>query len=522
MDSPCCDEPVDIADGYFYWKGDVISDWRHPPLPKGLQALPLLGMGLRSKTSATFNLYEQRDHNFLYILNRDRFQGVTAVARSVTLLFGLGIGWLLFLIAKKRSAIFLVTALAFWAFEPNLLAFSGLVMADVPVTFFFLAAVYAFQRVMEKNREAWWENLKSGFLTSMAITSKFSAVVLIPYFGIMELSRWKKDGEAPPEKARRLLRRWLVGLGAAAVWIFLLYLPGTLKMPGHPWPFTFFWGGFTDMASFSGHPTYFLGELVRRNHLGYFPLAFLLKSPLPFLILLLAALVLVLSGKLKIPAWQWMPACLLFLGVMPFHNIGIREVLPVYPFFILVAASAAEWIWELLPRENTLKGPVAGLLILQALSVGLHFPAHISYFNEAVPEDRKIFFLGDSNLDVGQDAKRFALFAQKKGWTHIKLAYFGGTDPALYGMKWEPWHAKDLEGPQPGWVYAVNAEFIQLGPDFIANALAIEKSWISGAAPSGKVGDTWYFFEIPGTPVEDKSPELFSTPNFKFYERLKQ
>jgi hypothetical protein len=123
---------------------------------------------------------------------------------------------------------------------------------------------------------------------------------------------------------------------------------------------------------------------------------------------------------------------------------------------------------------------------------------------------------------VGQDAKRFALFARTKGWAHVKLAYFGATDPALYGIKWEPWHARDLEGPQPGWVYAINAEFIQLGPGFLPSALAIEKSWISSVTPSGKVGDTWYFFEMPGNPAEDRSPELASTLDYKYYEKLNQ
>jgi hypothetical protein len=202
-------------------------------------------------------------------------------------------------------------------------------------------------------------------------------------------------------------------------------------------------------------------------------------------------------------------------------NVGIREILPVYPFFILGAASGAERLWESANGAWTLKGMAAGLLVVQALSVGLSFPGQISYFNELVSRDKKIFWLGDSNLDIGQDAKRLAVAARRRGWARVKLAYFGTTDPSAYGMKWEPWSAQDLKGPQPGWVYAVNAEFVQLGPAFIPDARAINGSWITSAVPSGKVGDTWFFYEIAGAPAEDRSPRLNSVLNYRVSNRDK-
>ncbi len=52
-DAPTNDEPVDLGDGYYYWKGDVISDARlHPPFAKALQGLPLYGLKLESKMGA--------------------------------------------------------------------------------------------------------------------------------------------------------------------------------------------------------------------------------------------------------------------------------------------------------------------------------------------------------------------------------------------------------------------------------------------------------------------------------------
>jgi hypothetical protein len=519
-DSPFGDEVVDIGDGFYYWKGDVISDSHHPPLPKGLQTLPLWAMGLNSKAKTHFTSFERRDYNFLFVLNRDHFENIVAVGRGVTWLFGLGIGLLLFLIVRREPAGIFWPTMILWAFDPMLLAYSGIIMADVPVAFFFLVAVYSFQKMGEKFR--WMETVRTGLLAGMAITAKFSAAVLVPVFFLLEAWRhhfrpgkWLKDSG----------KRWALASLTTFLWISLVYLPGTLGIPEFHWPFYYFWQGFSSTASYSGHPTYFCGLLSPVNHLAYYPLAFLLKSPLPFLTFLAAAAILAITKRLEIPAWQWLSPCLLFAAVLPFLNLGLRQVLPVYPFFILVAARGAYWLWS---KSSTKmrwgsRITVGVLLFYQVVSVACSFPSQVSYFNEAVPEEKRTFFLGDSNLDVCQDTKRLAATARQKGWAHVKLAYFGVTDPAVYGMKWDYWREKDLSAPQPGWVYAVNVSFLQLGPAYFPCAAAINRSWISQRAPDGKVGATWYYFEIPGeASLRDSSPKLPSAPPFDYFAGLNQ
>lgn len=522
MDSSVADEMVEITDGYYYWSGDVISDSAHPPLPKALQALPLRWMGLQSKGKGIFTDYQRRAFNFLFVLNRDRFESAYAAARFVSLLFGLGIGGLLFLTARKGRLSFLLPVMLLWSLEPNLLAFSGVVMADIVLAFFYLLAVYSFQKLLERRGESKGSFL-TGILAGMAIASKFSGVLLIPVFLIMELLQGLKE---EPQKIRQILLpmglRWGWGLAGSFCFIGLLYLPGTLKLPDHLSPFDYFLDGFKTMAGFSGHPTYFMGQLSIKTHLSYFPTLFLIKSPLTFLFFGGLSVFLSLSGKIKIPAWHWIPALILFAAIAPVQNVGVREILPAYPFFILMAAAGVSWLWNQSSRgiKPIFKVLVGALFLFQAASLALAFPRHISYFNEMIPPERKIYWLGDSNLDMGQDTKRFALFARQKGWGKVKLAYFGTADPEFYGMKWDYWTQKDLEGPQPGQVYAVNAEFLQLGPAFLPGVRAITEGWISRIPPSGKLGDTWYYFEMPGEAVQDDSPRFFSTMPFKTYERL--
>ncbi|MGH7739772.1 MAG: glycosyltransferase family 39 protein, partial [bacterium] len=366
-DSPTADEVVNISDGYYYWKGDVVSDARHPPLAKGLQAFPLWFLGLDTHTRKAFADSAHRDYNFFFKLNPNRFTEMTACARMVTFLGGLGIGVLLFLIGRRESSAFLCVALWLWAFSPALLAFSGFSLSDIPLTVFFLAAVWWFNRSLEEPGAG--PAGAAGFFSGMAILSKFSGVLLLPIFILLELGsalgRKKISGDWG-----RLARRWAVGLSVLAGMIFLTYLPGTLWMD-HRSPFVYFWKGFWAMEGLRGWPNYFRGILSTKYSLTYYPTAFLIKSPLSFLILLLSAMGLKIVRKIKVPLWHWLPPVVFFGAIMPFQDLGIREILPIYPFLILVAARAGEWMWNRRPRESWIF-PVllVGLLLFQGLSVG--------------------------------------------------------------------------------------------------------------------------------------------------------
>ncbi|HTA75538.1 MAG TPA: hypothetical protein VK791_00105, partial [bacterium] len=84
QDSPAGDEVVDIVDGFYYWQGDVVSSAEHPPLAKGLQALPSRFMGLESKSGMNFSGYAMRDGYFMTVLNRAHFESILKSARLVT------------------------------------------------------------------------------------------------------------------------------------------------------------------------------------------------------------------------------------------------------------------------------------------------------------------------------------------------------------------------------------------------------------------------------------------------------
>ncbi len=504
--SPTADEPGEITGGYFYWQGDALSDIGHPPFARALQALPLRLMPLRQALDPGVNNFITRAYDFFFVLNRDKFEGMLHAARFVSLAFGLGIGILLFQLTRGAPRVQRMAVMVLWAFEPTLLAFAGLSVADTPVTFFVLAAVAAFQKYLRS--PGWKQNILVGVLTAMAVTCKFSALALIPAFALLEFLTRPRTPKTWAVKTKA----WAWGAFAFLVWTGLLYLPNSFfsKPPLLPW--AYLKEGLAAILAQTGayHPVYFLGEAGRHSHWLYYPLAFLLKSTAPLLILFLLALGLAARKKILIPHWVWLPAVVFFIAILPVQNLGVRYLLPAYPFILWMAAQAALWLWTFKLRSAPKMGKilVAALLVWHSGTTLLNHADLLSYFNDLVPPQKKIDCLADSNLDWGQDEKRLAQTAVQRDWGQVKAAQCGGTDLSLYGLKAEPWTKRDLAQPQPGRVYVVNASFLQLGPVFYPDLEPLAQSWMSALPPTGQVGDTWFYWEIPGIVAPDPSPAI--------------
>ncbi len=497
------DEPVEITNGYYYWsQGDILTPHLHPPLASALSALPLQLFHL--KTSNLGGDSVDRGEAFLFQWNRDQLLSITIACRSVSWFFGLLIGALLFWITRKEP-LWCAATLFFWALDPTFLALAGLAKIELIPDFFLLLAVSFFVQNSQKPGKglAW----AAGLATGLAVAAKFDGLILLPIFVLLELF-------TRPWMGKRILERWSLGILGACAGFVLAYLPFFVLSPQRASFFPILREKFSENMVFARHPfpVYFLGQASLGSHWYYFPVAFFLKEPIGFLFFLSLAVIGIASKKLQMPLWQWLPVPVLGLALLPVTNLGVRYLLPLYPFLFLVAARGLEWLAQEAKGRLFLKVVLGVALLWQAGSVILNFPHEISYFNELVLPQRKIHYLADSNLDWGQDARRLAQVAKQRHWGKVKLAYWGGIDPAVYGLDWEPFQKRDLEKPQPGWVYVINAGFYQLAPVAYPATKPIAESWIENALPSGKVGDGWYFYEIPGVRKEEKGPWLPSAP----------
>jgi hypothetical protein len=127
-------------------------------------------------------------------------------------------------------------------------------------------------------------------------------------------------------------------------------------------------------------------------------------------------------------------------------NIGLRHILPIYPFLYLGAGrllmtdgTAAAHAPGTAHRLRRAALPAAALLIgwnaVEALRIA---PYHLAYFNALAggPANGHKYLL-DSNLDWGQAAKALRQFQESERLPALYVAFSGNTDPFYYGVRYQ-------------------------------------------------------------------------------------
>jgi 4-amino-4-deoxy-L-arabinose transferase-like glycosyltransferase len=226
-------------------------------------------------------------------------------------------------------------------------------------------------------------------------------------------------------------------------------------------------------------PSYLMGRLYGIGRWYYFPMAMLFKTPSATLVTIALALLLVL---LNCRTWirtivrsrkqRWSGACLAVpLGAFTYAalqshiNIGLRSVLPLYPFLFIGVGIISSRYLRLRPRTTRVTLAVLWIgLITETLCA---WPNYISFFNTPSGGQRGGFaLLGDSNLDWGQDLKPLLEWHQQHPGVPIFLHYFGVPDPAFFSsdfhnFEFSPDGKPVSDVPVRGGVLAVSANYLQ-------------------------------------------------------------
>jgi hypothetical protein len=223
--------------------------------------------------------------------------------------------------------------------------------------------------------------------------------------------------------------------------------------------------------------TFLLGQHSMTGWWYYFPVTMAVKSPLSLIgaaVIAIGIFVVVLKrggrGFLREHGWTivclTVPAAIYLWSAMRSNlNLGIRHVLPVYPFIYIGIGLAAQWAWRAKPRMTKIAaGVLATGLAIESWST---FPNYIPFFNIAAGGARGgLRLLGDSNLDWGQDLSLVALWHQENTDTKLYLSYFGVADPTYYGITYTNLPGGYFYGPRPEFpstpgVIAVSATNLQ-------------------------------------------------------------
>lgn len=194
----------------------------------------------------------------------------------------------------------------------------------------------------------------------------------------------------------------------------------------------------------TGRGGYLRGAISPVGWRSYFPIAFVVKTPLPSLLLIGAGVLLVLARRVPVRD----PVLLLGVGafVVTYSaaaigsamNIGHRHLLPLYPPLLAIAAATAA-----ATSSRTSRLLVGGAVAWLGMTTLSTHPHYLSYFNEAAGGwTRGHRWLADSNVDWGQDLWRLAAHAREHPEEPLRLMYFGSVRPDRYGFE-----AQILAGP---------------------------------------------------------------------------
>jgi hypothetical protein len=481
--SPTMDEPYHLMAAASYVQEGVYDlNPEHPPLAKLLSGAALLPLGLkvserRPVERLPFLFGEVR--GFLYG-NRAPERAILAAGRRPFLLvFALLIllvaGWGRELGGPWGGG----AAAAFTALLPLFLAHATVVHTDVLAALTFTAAFFAFFRALD--RPGWFVGF--ALALGLALASKFSALYLLPFTAVLLLL----------EMLRR--RRWLwraalgwagalagAALVAGAVTGFpLRNMDGALQrqaLRGHlegvrvpegsiraverlsllSRPLAHYAAGvlYVQRINASGQGiNYFLGEERVQGFPLYFPAAFVMKTPLLFLLLLAWAC----WGRRWTAAELGLgvPVLLYFaVSVNSGYNIGVRHLAPIFPLLALLIAARM--------GGRRCAPPVAVAFGVCALvSAWAACPHFMSDFN-IVFSRRPERFLADSNLDWGQDWRRAGALARERGWDDrpVVVVYNGTARPDLEfrrGVLWD-----EVPAYPAGAVFAVSVQTRLTGP----------------------------------------------------------
>ncbi|OGQ62487.1 MAG: hypothetical protein A2V21_301310 [Deltaproteobacteria bacterium GWC2_55_46] len=460
------DEPAHILSGYAYLaKGmDYIAPVNHPVLGRAITAaFPWLFLDL--SIDETIEPEGAKDSRFIPYSVKFLYEN-KAGADDILFLSRLGNILLAALLAiyvyiwssRLWGATGAFLSLFFFILCPNMLANASIATTDLPITaFFFITSYYLFRTAEEGVSTV--KTIAASVFFTFALASKHTAFLLIPFIPLAYLFAARKDG------ARKLVTHlgFFILLSYTALWAVYGFrfhssaagytapewgiFPPTGLTPLFAFirdyrllPESYLLGVVGSIAGAEiGKPTFFMGEYSSSTGwFSYFPVAFLIKTPIPALILLAASVVYLTqeSVKRRRALMLMLPAILVFLVfTLERVNIGLRHILPVYPFLFTLIGFVPSIRTK---SEKLARAVFYTCMVWYAYAASLVYPHQLAYFNEFIGGPKNGYrYLVDSNLDWGQDLLGLKEYVGRKGIKKIKLAYFGLSDPAYFGIDYQ-------------------------------------------------------------------------------------
>ena len=306
-----------------------------------------------------------------------------------------------------------------------------------------------------------------GTLGGAAATTKYSLMTLLPVAALALLCSRLIVTEGTGERSDRVAglrlataagRRTLLDIALAAgcgwlvIWMAYGFTNGIPFVPGFESPLLaaasrvlpdLFLLGLDRSVEYAsvGYVSFLTGEAYVGGRWPYFPLTYIVKTPLPEMLLVLAGGV--LAARLL---WTWRRSrvgvaalATLGLGGLLYGyslltsqlNIGFRHALPLLPILAVMAGAGAR------VRSRGSVAVVSLLITWVVAEALLSHPHQLSYCNQLAGGTRGCHrYVGDSSIDwFGQDLGRLATFQRTRQTGPIYLSRYSFTYPAAFGIE---------------------------------------------------------------------------------------
>lgn len=383
-----------------------------------------------------------------------------------------------------------LAGLALYCFSPTILANAMLCTTDIGCALFIF--IYALALDRHLSRPSWPTLLLCGAAFGLAQLTKFTAILLLPLTPVVlflvqegplagKLGKFFSLRARTPEFLTSALAALIIMMvGALVIFagygfelhsmyriqapalaslatpgLFLKTLAVKLLAAVPAPPRTYYYGlarTIMDTAEHS-HPLYFLGRESPRGWWYYYPVLFAIKEPLGLLgLIALAALTFRKPPRLPRPAWHialvfgvGMALAFMFLNR---KNIGIRHLLPIYPFLFI-------WLSRLVSGRG-LRGLLPygawALVAVCGLNSFFSFPDYLVHFNHLVGGPDGGLRYSVVGEDWGQDIMGLGRFCRERGITAVYYNPYGNVDARAYGVPAQKFECGERP---PGW-YAIH------------------------------------------------------------------
>lgn len=542
------DEGAHLACGIQWFQGTYTYDPKHTPIARiSVALLPYLE-GVRGYGDPSF-----WKEGVLVLSSGGRYWRNLTLARiGVLPYFVLSIVVVFVWTRRLYGDTTALIAASIFSLLPVVLAHSGLATTDIPLTAFFVTAIYAFTRWLSAPN--WRTAMGFGVATGLAISTKLSTVAFLPVTIAGVLPLYFVTRRRASEPARQSNDRWelrnmqnlMRSVAMVTVCAFLViwtaykfshapiskfspapdkiasrvfgssssaaravhFLDAKLQLPAPE-----LYAGLRDLRDTDRlRPRSYLFGRVKEGGWWYFyPVAIAVKTPLAVLLLgLIGAASLGISWFRTRTDWQRVVPIVAFLAPIavaaPSHlDIGVRHVMPVFAFLSMLAAVGAVRLWNYRPvrahvsQTESSAGLWTGrtaVVILFAwllVSSARAHPDYLSYFNE-LGGSHPANILVISDLDWGQDLARLATYLHDHQVKHISIAYDNFFDPNALGFPETEYIACGGATPS-GWV-AVEERRARVHRECYP--------WLSQQKLVATVGKTMLIYyvpeQIPGVP----------------------